>query len=679
MSRSLSVNRKVMLFSVVLLPALLCALALAGGLLAQATLERTATEDLEARVALAEEMVKVYARSLERAAGDLHRVFGSYLPGAIRRVPDRTVRVGEVETPELAAGDRTLNLDPGAVDRFHQVTGSVATVFARAGDDFVRITTSLRKEDGSRALGTWLGKAHPAWSRLLDGKEYTGKAVLFGRDYLTRYVPILEGEEVIGALFIGLEFTDGLAALKERLHRLEVGHGGYFFVVDARPGDTFGRLIVHPSREGELLGARSGAAERGLLEGLAAAPRGTRVAPLADAAGKAATEKVAAFAAFPDWQWIVCAVVDRAEVLAEGRRLAVSLCAFGLCAVFLLALLVRRFSMELVVRPLERAAAFARAVAGGDLTVEAHAERDDEFGELARSHGAMVGALRQVVGTIRASSATLTIASDGLRASTQQAAEGATEQASSAEEASSNIEQTTVAVQQNAASATETEAIASSAATGAAEGYEATSRTIAAMREIAVKIGVIEEIAAQTNLLSLNAAIESARSGEHGRAFAVVAQEVRKLADRSRDVASDIVRLSASSVALAERSGALLQRMVPEIQRTSELVRGIAAASQQQSVSLRQVTESIQQLDRVIQVNAASAEELSSTATSVADKAQELDRAVAFFRTGDEPAGARGPSGRRDRRIAVGGDAPLPFLQVPGGHAAIPAANDRIE
>src|SRR5512138_3147799 len=171
MQRSLSVNRKVMLFSVVVLPALLCGLAIAAGAFAGRALERSTTADLEARAALVEEMASVYSRSLERAAGDLHRVFERYFPEPILRSPDRKVVVAGVPTPELTTGGRVLNLEPGEVDHFQSVTGSVATIFAREGDDFVRITTSLKKEDGSRAVGTFLGQKHPAWGRLVAGQD----------------------------------------------------------------------------------------------------------------------------------------------------------------------------------------------------------------------------------------------------------------------------------------------------------------------------------------------------------------------------------------------------------------------------------------------------------------------------------------------------------------------------
>ncbi|MHB1400754.1 MAG: methyl-accepting chemotaxis protein, partial [Trichloromonadaceae bacterium] len=216
---------------------------------------------------------------------------------------------------------------------------------------------------------------------------------------------------------------------------------------------------------------------------------------------------------------------------------------------------------------------------------------------------------------------------------------GATEQAASAEEASSSMEQMAANIRQNADNALQTEKIAVKSAADAQAGGQAVAQTVSAMKEIAGKISIIEEIARQTNLLALNAAIEAARAGEHGKGFAVVASEVRKLAERSQLAAAEISQLSGSSVEVAEKAGAMLVRMVPDIQRTAELVQEIAAASKEQDTGAEQVNKAIQQLDQVIQQNASASEEMASTAEELSGQAEQLQHTIAFFKVDHNSAG----------------------------------------
>jgi len=197
------------------------------------------------------------------------------------------------------------------------------------------------------------------------------------------------------------------------------------------------------------------------------------------------------------------------------------------------------------------------------------------------------------------------------------------------EEMSSNIKQ-------NADNAQQTEKIALKAAHDAKEGGQAVTETVSAMKDIAMKISIIEEIARQTNLLALNAAIEAARAGEHGKGFAVVATEVRKLAERSQTAAAEISKLSSSSVEVAEKAGEMLTRIVPDIQKTAELVQEISAASNEQNTGADQINKAIQQLDQVIQENASATEEMASTAEELSSQAVQLQDIIGFFRTGNE-------------------------------------------
>jgi methyl-accepting chemotaxis protein len=210
--------------------------------------------------------------------------------------------------------------------------------------------------------------------------------------------------------------------------------------------------------------------------------------------------------------------------------------------------------------------------------------------------------------------------------------QGATEQAASAEEASSSIEEMVANIRQNADNAMQTEKIAILSAEKGGEGGTAVQATVAAMQEIAGKIQIVEEIARQTNLLALNAAIEAARAGEHGKGFAVVAAEVRKLAERSQQAAGEISELSGNSVDIAEQAGKMLEIIVPDTQKTAELVQEISAASKEQDAGAEQINKSIQQLDQVIQKNAAATEEMASTSEELSAQAEHLQQMVAVFK-----------------------------------------------
>jgi methyl-accepting chemotaxis protein len=234
--------------------------------------------------------------------------------------------------------------------------------------------------------------------------------------------------------------------------------------------------------------------------------------------------------------------------------------------------------------------------------------------------------------------------------------QGATEQAASAEEASSSIEEMVANIRQNADNAMQTEKIAIQSSEKGSEGGTAVQATVAAMQEIAGKIQIVEEIARQTNLLALNAAIEAARAGEHGKGFAVVAAEVRKLAERSQQAAGEISELSSNSVDIAEQAGNMLEIIVPDIQRTAELVQEISAASKEQDAGAEQINQSIQQLDQVIQKNAAATEEMASTSEELSAQAEHLQQMVAVFKLDEhfeleDKQPARGASSAEQRQL----------------------------
>ncbi len=334
---------------------------------------------------------------------------------------------------------------------------------------------------------------------------------------------------------------------------------------------------------------------------------------------------------FAPWGWVIGSGiyiddVDAAFWKETMRYIVVAGAIIGI--ILLVSLLITRS----VTGALHEAVRVSNRLADGDLTVDIQVQNRDETGQLLQSMKNMVGRLQGIVASVKTTAGTVAEGSVRLSTGAEMVSQRTSEQAASAEEASSSVEEMHATIKQNADNAMLTEKIALKSAADARESGKAVAEAVAAMKNIAEKITIIEEIARQTNLLALNAAIEAARAGEHGRGFAVVAAEVRKLAERSHTAAVEIGHLSGSSVDVAERAGTMLTKLVPDIQKTAELVQEITAASREQAGGTDQINASIQQLNHVIQQNAGAAEEISSTSVELSSQADELLRTVSFFK-----------------------------------------------
>ena len=336
------------------------------------------------------------------------------------------------------------------------------------------------------------------------------------------------------------------------------------------------------------------------------------------------------------------AIKNAAEVSAIGMKIvysnqsAVSLfiliigiisCALGVA--------VTLFLTYSISAAMEKGVAFAKKVADGDLTAATGIDQSDEIGQLASALDTMRDRLQDIVHTIVTAANQVSDGSQQLSSTSQEMSQGASEQAASVEEISASMEQMTSNIRQNAENAQTTEKIAKKSASLAEEGGKSVLQTVEAMKLIASKIGIIEEIARSTNMLALNASIEAARAGEYGKGFAVVASEVGKLAERSQKEAGEISKLSSASVGIAEATGQIITEMIPEIKRTAELVQEISASSNEQNSGAEQINQSILQLDRVVQQNASAAEESASMSEELAGQSDAMQDTMSYFKVNE--------------------------------------------
>ena len=343
--------------------------------------------------------------------------------------------------------------------------------------------------------------------------------------------------------------------------------------------------------------------------------------------------KVSYVAGFEPWGWVIGSGIylDDVDAMFMGQLRRSLLSLVLIVGVFTLA--VWRIA-SMITRPLggepAEIAGIAEKIARGEVSIAFDPKRaaSGVYGSMKN----MAEKIAEVVGSVQSASNNIAAGAQQLSASSEEMSQGSSEQAGSVEEVSASMEQMVSSVQQNADNAQQTERISRKVAEDAQRGGKAVAETVVAMREIAAKIGIVEEIARQTNLLALNAAIEAARAGEFGRGFAVVASEVRKLAERSQAAAAEISKLSGTSVQVAEQAGEMLTKLVPDIQRTADLVMEIHGAGREQNEGAAQVSKAIQQLDQVVQHNASAAEEMASTAEELAAQSEHLREIVGFFK-----------------------------------------------
>ena len=558
--------------------------------------------------------------STQRLAGLFERRFSSGL--SLRT--DERVTVGSVQTPALYLGQTRLNNEFGEVDEFRQLTAGVATIFARDGDDFVRVTTSLTKQDGGRAIGTVLDRKHPAYARLLAGDSYVGRALLFERFYMTQYTPVRDAAgQVIAVLFVGFDYTDAQNAQFANLQRFRIGATGSLALLDEQQ-----QWLVPPfeAQQPERIAGQMGA--------LLSSP-GT--GGFWNDGNQDFYSVAQPFAGGP---WTVVASMPKEEIEAVtwsvGTQLAIGSLLTLLVAVVAVIWLLRR-----KLRPLGDLVRQAQALGAGDLSVRLDVSSQDEIGELARNFNQMSQSLSSMVERIRASAQHVSQRAEALSGLSRGAYEGIEQQSGEISSMAGAVEEFSATSQNIADNMRSTERMASenaqqthigrasmdeasNALEQIAQSLNTTSQVIDSLGQRSQEIGgilsVITSIADQTNLLALNAAIEAARAGEQGRGFAVVADEVRSLAGRTREATTEI---SSMITSIQGETGSAISTM----EQGRQLMQNGLSLNAKVAAALTQIAEQTSAAGEQFAATTTATSEQSSTATLLSSNLQSIAQA----------------------------------------------------
>jgi methyl-accepting chemotaxis protein-2 (aspartate sensor receptor) len=650
-------------------------------------IEARTEKDLTQRVALLVNMISTYHSALAENALTLLGVFRADFPGEFSLDNGVRVKIGDKEAPLLKAGSTILDQNTEIVDRFYNTTHAAGSVFVRSGEDFMRISSTLKDENGNRIIGSLLDRSQPAYKNLIEGAGYTGKADIGGREYMSAYAPVKDAQgRVVGVIGILVDFTDGLQKLSEQIVKVKIGQTGYIYAMDAKPGKDQGVLRIHPSLLGKNVIASKDAHGVEFFRDMINQRQGLmRYWWINKGSSETkAREKIAAFDYMKEWDWVFSATCYTDELNTEGIFLRNATLMATVLVVIALVLMFVIMARRWISLPLQRAVVITDKLAAGDFTHIAgieidEQETDNEVDQLVRGIYRMAYSLCSLLEKVRDAAAQLMIASQQISASAGRSLETSQNQSGSTAQVATAMLEMAATVEEVSKNSHHAAEAARIAADTAHDGGKVVSETLANMRLIAdstsavsAKISelgrssdqigsiasVIAEIAGQTNLLALNAAIEAARAGEQGRGFAVVAGEVRRLAERTaaatEEISGMIDRIQREArdaveamqgesrqvmlgVDKTESSGKALDRIIEMAGQVGEMVAQIATAATQQSAAAEEVNGNVAHIAEMTSESSSNASETAQACTNLSNLALSLQSIVGQFKLSSAP------------------------------------------